>query len=200
MANCQTFSSLALTEDRATLPAATEFTLTCSAPVTQALSFTLSPTNGIKTMRLWALDASGNVSLVPQSLLVTLDDTPPTLNLTSMNSGILKGGAAATISWTASDSGAGVSASGIDIRYSTDAGSTWNTVSLGLSNSGTYSWTVPAVDSSQVRIKVTATDNAGNITSVVSASVRRALGLDASQAARVPRARRSTSAAFIALS
>jgi hypothetical protein len=42
----------------------------------------------------------------------------------------------------------------VNIDYSTDAGTTWNSVAAGYSNSGSYAWTVPAETSNTCRIRV----------------------------------------------
>jgi hypothetical protein len=80
--NCETFSSLGLTEETLAPPAS--FPITCTSANSQALPYDLiSSGDGSKTLRLWAKDAAGNVSLVASSLSLNLDTTPPTTSITS---------------------------------------------------------------------------------------------------------------------
>ncbi len=54
-------------------------------------------------------------------------------------------------------------ASPITLNYSTDSGGTYpNTIVFGEVNDGTHQWTVPAIESSTVKVRLTATDKAGN--------------------------------------
>ncbi|RKY40898.1 MAG: hypothetical protein DRP76_00975, partial [Candidatus Omnitrophota bacterium] len=43
----------------------------------------------------------------------------------------------------------------VDLEYSTDSGSTWNTIALGVENSGSYNWTIPDDLSDDCLVKVT---------------------------------------------
>ncbi len=75
------------------------------------------------------------------------------------------GGSLHTISWNASDPEDPPWALTIDLYSSQDNGSTWVAIVLGLGGSNsTYSWTVPPIDSSTVRVRVCVTDT-GNLTS-----------------------------------
>jgi hypothetical protein len=75
--NCDSFTSLALTEETTVVPSSTEFTISCTSPVSQALNYTLiSQGSGLKTLRLWAKDASGNISATPTVATVTYDSAP----------------------------------------------------------------------------------------------------------------------------
>ncbi|MCC6649833.1 MAG: hypothetical protein IT348_01635, partial [Candidatus Eisenbacteria bacterium] len=69
-------------------------------------------------------------------------------------------GSTHAITWTATDN---VSVTDVDLAYSTDGGATYpNAIATGIANSGSFAWTIPAVASSQVRVRVTAHDPAGN--------------------------------------
>jgi len=63
------------------------------------------------------------------------------------------------VTWTATDSD-GVTS--VNIDYSTNNGLTWTNVASGLTNTGSYTWTVPAPTTIQGLIRVTATDSNGN--------------------------------------
>ncbi len=72
------------------------------------------------------------------------------------------------ISWNATN------ISNVDIDFSGDGGSTWTSVATGLNDTGSYQWTVPAVESQQCRIRVadaadgTPSDNSNNNFSISS--------------------------------
>ena len=97
------------------------------------------------------------------------DVTPPTASVTSPAGGeTWKAGSSHAITWTASDN---VGVTSIDLAWSTDGGASYpNTIAAGLSNSGSYSWTVPNTPGSTNRIRVTAHDAAGNTGSGASGS------------------------------
>ena len=97
LANCATFTGLAVTENTVTAPTnAGDYTITCSAGPTQNVAYTLlSAGEGTKTLRLWARDGAGNISAVPASLSVILDTSVPTLTAAQMS---INGGAATSSS------------------------------------------------------------------------------------------------------
>src|SRR5689334_7003972 len=84
------------------------------------------------------------------------DVTPPTASVTSPVVGeTWKAGSSHSITWTASDNG---------------GASYPNAVATGISNSGSFSWSVPNTPGTANRIRVTAHDAAGNTGSGASAS------------------------------
>lgn len=87
---------------------------------------------------------------------------PPSATVNSPNGGeTLYQGNSYNITWTAAPSDPLATAT-IDLYYSTDGGTTYpNTITTGETNDGNYSWVVPAVISSSVKIKVVATDSHG---------------------------------------
>jgi beta-lactamase superfamily II metal-dependent hydrolase len=90
-----------------------------------------------------------------------LDLLPPVVALLSPNGGeSWDGGTTHDITWTATDN-FGVTA--VDLAYSTDGGLTWPlTIATGVANTGSYSWTLPADNNPQTRVRVTAHDAAGH--------------------------------------
>lgn len=66
-------------------------------------------------------------------------------------------GSSHAITWNASDN---VGVTAIDLSYSTDGGFHWTSIASGLANSGSYSWTVPSIDSDSALVRVTAYDAA----------------------------------------
>ena len=91
----------------------------------------------------------------------TADTLAPVVTVTSPAGGENWAVASAhAITWAASDD---VGVTAIDLAYSTDGGASFpNVIANSLANSGTYSWTVPAVLSTAVRVRVTAHDGGGN--------------------------------------
>lgn len=172
--NCKSFSHLALVEEAypaigiaPLLPSA--YTISCTTGTTQDINLTLSGTQGQRVLRLWARDAAGITSLVSSNADVLYDITAPAINLTSLTGGqMLVGGASAVISWTMSDLFPATNP--ITLQYSTNAGTSWTNIASSLSNSGSYTWSVPAIDTTQLRVQVSAIDLAGNTASSSSAS------------------------------
>ena len=110
-------------------------------------------------------DQAGNATTITGSWL--RDSTPPTVSLTSLNSAALyKGGAVQAITWTASDTN--LVTNPISLDYSTNGGTTWLSIVTGLANSGSYSWTLPSVNSSSVKVRVSAKDPVNTSTAVSS--------------------------------
>ena len=121
-------------------------------------------------VKMTAVDAAGNTASAQSSSNLTIDSTPPTVSLTSLTGGqIIAGGSTQAITWSASDNYS-LAANPISLSYSTDGGTSWTSIVSNLANSGSYSWTVPSVNSQTVLVKMTAVDAAGNTASAQSSS------------------------------
>jgi hypothetical protein len=108
-------------------------------------------------------------SSIGSSASVNIDNTAPSVAVTSPNGGeFWVAGSSHNIIWSASDD-AGVSA--IDLDYSTNNGSSWTSIATGLSNSGSYAWTIPAVISTTALVRATAHDANDNTASDASDAV-----------------------------
>ncbi|MDD5328328.1 MAG: agmatine deiminase family protein, partial [Phycisphaerae bacterium] len=84
----------------------------------------------------------------------------PTIEVVSPNGDeSLPAGIQQQINWVASDD---VSVTSVDLYYSTNNGSSWNTIATGLTNTGSYNWTIPSVDSTVCLIRAVAHDGAAN--------------------------------------
>jgi len=100
-----------------------------------------------------------NRMAVLKAILDWLDGAaPPTVSVTSPGAcQVLAPGSVYTIRWKASD--VRISATGIDLFYSTDSGTSWIPIAAGEPNDGIYRWTVPMTTTSDARIKVAAHDS-----------------------------------------
>ncbi len=89
------------------------------------------------------------------------DTIPPEVKVTAPGAGAnLEPDQEVDIEWTATDSR---DVEAVEIFFSSDNGSSWNSVVELTSNSGTYKWTVPSDLSDECKIKVEATDGNGNV-------------------------------------
>ncbi len=102
---------------------------------------------------------------------ITTDLTNPIVTVISPNGGeSYAGGSTQAITWSASDTG-GLATNPIDLYFSSNGGAEWAVIATGEANDGTYSWTVPGVESDQCLVKVEASDAAGNVGSDTSDAV-----------------------------
>jgi hypothetical protein len=96
-----------------------------------------------------------------------VDQDPPTVAIIAPASGVvLEANTVVPITWTASDP-SGVAS--ISIAHSDDGGISWKPVALGLANTGTHAWFVPHLPGSDNKIRIEASDTAGNTGTEVSA-------------------------------
>lgn len=105
------------------------------------------------------------------TITYTKDTVLPTVTLTNLTGGqLIKGVTLQNITWTAADSAA-LASSPIKIEYTSDNGATWLSVIAATANTSPYAWMVPMVDSTDVKVRLTATDAAGNTATDVSGAV-----------------------------
>jgi len=134
-----------------------------SGQLTATISATDQGAGGTKTITVFTPAPGGGTSN-GQTLTIngTPDTTPPTVAITSPVGGESWGaGTIHNITWTASDN---VVVNTIDLALSTNGGATFPTsIATGLSNSGTFAWTLPVVLTNQARVRVLAHDGTGNI-------------------------------------
>ncbi|ODR82270.1 peptidase M26, partial [Haladaptatus sp. W1] len=118
-------------------------------------------TDGNYTFELVTADDGRTDGATGQTETVLVDDTAPAVTLSAPDGGAtVRGGETIPIEWTATDS---VSVDTVSIAYSTDGGGNWTTVRSDTANDGTEDWTIPAVDSGSVSVRVSATDTSGNV-------------------------------------
>ncbi len=117
-------------------------------------------------VRVTVTDLAGNTtndisSTFSITYSVVTDSTAPVATLNSPNGGeTWENNAAHLITWTATDNITAAASIDIKLEYSTDGGTNWTTIETDTPNDGAYSWTPTDVSSSNVLVKVTATDGA----------------------------------------
>jgi hypothetical protein len=102
-------------------------------------------------------------------VLATADVIPPvnqnpTVSLTAPNGGeTIQGGSTFQIQWTASDPDGDATLQRFELRLSTDGGVNFNTIIPATldGNARSFNWNVPALNTTQARVRVIAFDNAG---------------------------------------
>ncbi len=99
----------------------------------------------------------------------TVDNTSPAIQTTTLTSPNgdenWAGDSNQTISWTAGDiTDTNLGTNSIGFYYTTD-GDVWNTIAENQTNSGSYPWTIPTINSATVKVKIVVTDLASNTAS-----------------------------------
>ncbi|MBL8149599.1 MAG: hypothetical protein JNN15_06690, partial [Blastocatellia bacterium] len=124
-------------------------------------------------IEITARDRSGNFAADTSDdnfSIVAKDDVPPTVRLTSPNGGdAVQAGGQFTIRWTSADD---IALSRHDLSLSVDSGTTFNIpIASGLSaTTQSFVWTIPDIETSTARIRITAIDTQNNRSSDVTIS------------------------------
>ena len=124
--------------------------------------------DGAKNIAITATDLAGNTSTTNGS--ITADNSLPAITAATLTSPsasglIWAGGSIRNITWNqAQITDTNLAANPITLEYTTD-GSNWNAIASSEANDGTYPWTLPAINSATVRVRLTAKDNANNTSS-----------------------------------
>ena len=120
------------------------------------------------TLKFIVTDKAGNVNDTT-TIGITTDNTNPSVTVTYPNGGeYIKD--IISITWSASDQN--MASNPINIYYSNDSGTNWYLISNNEPNDGSYSWDTTEVDDgSDYKIRITATDKAGNVGSDASNNV-----------------------------
>ncbi|HVE42170.1 MAG TPA: hypothetical protein VNM14_19960, partial [Planctomycetota bacterium] len=130
----------------------------------------LAPRDGKYGFLIVPLAADGRRDITPKAgdapeRTIVVDSVPPVVEVLSPNGGEMFGAARSTvIQWAAADANLDP-VKGITIEASTGK-DTWIAVAQNVPNTGKYHWDIPAgLSSTTCRIRVTARDLAGNVTS-----------------------------------
>jgi hypothetical protein len=148
------------------LPSNSGFTKICSVDVEQPETVILTGVDGARTLSLWVKDSNGIVSNSAFTQTVYLDTTPPVAAVSAPGT-ILKGATVRTVSLAASDALTGLQT--LKLQYASD-GSTFIDLSNLALTATSYSWTLPGHNTVMAKLKLLATDRAGNTTSSESAA------------------------------
>lgn len=124
-----------------------------------AITYSIAATEIVHALKVWAKDAVGNITATPVTVNVIYDVSNPTLSISNMSSP-LSGTSSQAVTFTMTDL-SGIASS--ILEYSTD-GTTYTTIAS--NQTSPYSWTLPALNTSTARVRLSATDNAGNSASV----------------------------------
>lgn len=156
LVSCESFSSMAITESPM-IPPAGNFNLDCSTSLTQTENISLSDiSDGAKTLYLWAMDSSGQISATPKTLSYRKDTTDPTGSFDNVI-GAFRGNENISLNFSAADDN---EVSSLEIYYSQNAGVNYSLLTTLPAGSTSYTWTTPNDNSSQVRLKVKIIDGA----------------------------------------
>lgn len=159
LSECENFANMALTESPVA-PNAGSFTLSCSTLGTQVETVTFSTGDGNKTLYLWARDQDGDVSAA-RTVSLVLDTTPPVATV-SPGAALIRGGTTKVVSLAASDATSGVASAALS--FSSNGGTSWTSLTSVSSGTSSYNWSVPAIDTTNARLRLVVTDNAGQTT------------------------------------
>jgi len=109
--------------------------------------------------------AGSDVSDTAFTITTSAPDTiAPVVRVNSPNGGeIWQGGSTQTITWTAMDDKTPSGSLLVHLYYSLNGGTDWLPIDFVEFNMGSYSWTVPEINSSQCLVKVEVSDASGNV-------------------------------------
>src|SRR5262249_23967497 len=134
-----------------------------SGQVTAIITALDQASGATKTITVFTPAPGGGTSNgQPLTINGTADTTPPTVTITSPVGGESWGaGTLHNIMWNAVDN---IAVASVDLALSTDGGASFPTaIATGLSNTGTFAWTLPVVLTNTARVRVLAHDGTGNI-------------------------------------
>ncbi len=171
VSSCSDISSVLINEG--TQPAAGSASWQTCSTTASAITYTLaSTTQGLHTLKAWSKDPHGNVSTTANNVSVYYDTINPSMALTTPS--IQKGGNSTPLQWTATDAS---TSSSQTFQVDFFNGSTWSSVGTTASANGPISsqafsraWTVPSINTTSARFRVSYTDLAGNSATVQSAT------------------------------
>lgn len=118
-----------------------------------------SPSSNTQFAANVSFTGGGGTSKLVKGKGVLSDTTAPQVILGKPNGGEnWPAGSVQTITWNAVDD---IAITSISLSYSIDGGVNWTTITNGLANTGSYSWSVPNTPSTTARVRVVAFDGTG---------------------------------------
>ncbi len=170
VSSCSDITSVIINEGGQ--PAAGDAWVACST-VASATTYTLaSATQGLHTLKAWSKDPHGNISTTSSDINVYYDTINPSLSPTTP--AIQKGGNNINLTWSATDASTS-SAQNFQVDFYN--GSSWSSVGTTAATNGPISsqafsraWTVPSINTTNAKFRVSFTDLAGNSATVESSA------------------------------
>jgi PKD repeat protein len=126
-----------------------------------------SMNNTTMRVRLTVTDSAGNQAMDSSDANFSIDVSAPAVPnaVVQVPAGgeVWAAGSSQTISWLRNmiTDNIQLRQFPIGLEYSLDSGATFVSISSGVSNSGTFAWIVPAINSAKVLLRISATDSAG---------------------------------------
>lgn len=148
----------------------TNWTPIATVPNTGSYAWNISAlTSGSNYLiKITANDNAGNTASDQSNSVFSIDLSKPTVDshaLTSPNgSEVWKGSTARTITWNPAlvTDAIALATNPIKLEYSPDNGASWTTITAATANNGSYAWTTPSANVGLAKIRLTASDVAGN--------------------------------------
>lgn len=153
--NCKSFSFFKFTINDASPPIAASIGQTCTSDETQTLNLALGA-DGPKEIRLWVRDNQNNV--VGSAPIHIFKDTTNPLTTLSMSPISMKGGANATINYSASDND---QLSSIKLLYSLSGSAPYIEIADLSALGSSYTWSTPVADTVNGKLIIIAKDRIG---------------------------------------
>lgn len=171
-ADCETFSSFAITENAA-VPAAGDFTETCSSGPVQALNYSVaSLADGPLDLKFWARDIEGRISAA-STLSIVIDTTAPVMSFVNLQSGYSSDDTH-TFEWKVTEAH---SSSTQNFTVELFNGTAWVSAGTTAATDGPHTdevfskaITLPNVNVSNAKVRVTYEDTLGQQTVIESAA------------------------------
>jgi hypothetical protein len=112
-------------------------------------------------VRVVIRDRLGNTGTGESAAVFTIDSLPPLITVDAPTAASKwAGGTTKNVTWRATDN-FNLVADSLNLYYAT--GETFTPIVLGMSNLGSYPWPLPSVNTSEARVRITASDECGNI-------------------------------------
>ncbi len=130
-------------------------------------SFTITATTSSSASHVWEVRTKDVLDgIVIHNSVTRVDGTPPSIKPATLTAPNGKEewlvGEAYIIKWTSSDiNDDNMREKPITIEYSTD-GKNWSLIAANEMNDGEYEWKAPGINSTSVKVRITATDAVGN--------------------------------------
>ncbi|MBO9699961.1 MAG: T9SS type A sorting domain-containing protein [Sporocytophaga sp.] len=127
-----------------------------SSVYANSYNWTLPATSSSKCLIKVTSGSDPNLFDISDAQFTITNPTSPGLTLVTPNGGeIYKGGTDKTIFWTTAGT-----VSYVNIKYSSDGGTTWTAIANSTSNTGKYTWYLPTLTSSSYKVSVADASNA----------------------------------------